>query len=162
MTTIAGVVHRGRVYLAGDSAVTGECGDVYITSTPKVWRVNAALAIGICGASEWEIALAKFRTRATDDAAIAELERHALACAREEDDSDALIAYGGKLWVLESCGAIWPLADRESATGSGGDVARGVLWATRGRAPRARLRTALAAAAALTSETRPPWRFVYV
>jgi len=51
MTAIAGVVHRGRVTLAGDSGLSG--GGVTLRSaTPKVWTPCLGVAVGYAGGAQ--------------------------------------------------------------------------------------------------------------
>lgn len=178
MTTIAAVIHAGRVHMGGDSAVT-EDASVWLTGQPKCFRAGPVL-IGVLGSSPWESALRtlEFQRQPGADreawlrdelpARVREAVETQVPEGEERTSSEALIGFDGRLWCLEYSGALWPIAGAWTALGAGADAARAVLRYTARRAvraalklaPRDRLQAALEAAEALTEGTRRPFRYV--
>lgn len=178
MTTIAAVVHAGRVYMGGDSACT-EDGSVWLTAQSKCFRLGP-MVVGIVGYSSWEDALRGITglrpfsgppdvwLREEFAPRVREAVESYVPEGEERDQSEALVGFAGKLWQLEPTGAVWPIAGSWTAFGAGADAARAVLRYTARRAvraalkltPRDRLAAALEAAEALTEGTRKPFRYV--
>lgn len=174
MTTIAGLVHAGRVWLAGDSAVTAESGEQWLQREPKVF-VRGPVAIGVTGSSAWQNMLQELSPRRPFGGGDAlawlrvEISQRVIeSTGFDRDRDEALLGFGGRLWVLEASGAIWAVAGTATAIGSGAGPARGVLRFTSNRrvvrvlqlGPRERLRAALEAAEACDANTRRPFRMV--
>lgn len=176
MTTIVGVVHSGRVHLGGDSCVS-QGDSICLQGQPKVFAIGPVL-FGIVGSGSWETALRSLTwARSPGDekwlrdevpARVREAVEAQVPEGDERDDSEALLGFDGRLWMLESSGGLWPLAGTWAAAGSGQDPARAVLRYTArlsvrkalALTPRARLAAALEAAEALTNGTRRPFKYV--
>jgi len=157
--------------------VTAESGEQWLQREPKVFA-RGQLVVGIVGCSRWQNALQELTPRRRyaggDPAAwlraevlprLAELSE---LSEQEREDSEALLGFAGRLWVLEAAGAVWAVAGSTTAIGSGAGPARGVLRYTASRrvaralalGPRERLRAALEAAEACDAHTRRPFRIV--
>lgn len=177
MTTIAGVVHKGRCYLGGDSAVSFGSG-VILQAEPKVFRRGNVL-IGIVGRTRWEYMLRRFsppRMRGDPTTWLTEtLGDHVRRSGYEpaEDDEDgtndeAIIGFNRRIWLLESSGDVYPLLQPFGSIGGGGELARGVLRFTANPntqkalrlTPDSRVLAALEVAAACTNGTRPPFHVI--
>lgn len=178
MTCVAAVVHKGAVWMAGDSAISSD-NEVWIQAETKVF-VRSGVVFGIAGQPRIEPLLRYVVDvpqvkRGTDpdrwvNVDLAREIRKAMsgegfvnsASWFEADGSCMMVGLLGKLYVIEQdlCG--WrPLAGYH-AIGSGGEHARASLRATAGQSlqPRTRLKRALECAAEQTAFVRPPWTFV--
>jgi hypothetical protein len=172
VTTIAAVVHAGRVYMGGDSCVTVE-GTSLIGRASKVYRVGPAV-VGECGGVPWCDALRTLKVpRAPTDVGrwISEDFCEALRTVwgdQVDADAGALVGLSGRLWMVEAPGNAWEIGTPYSAVGTGDVAALAVLRYTAPRAlrktlaltPQQRLRAALDAAEALTEGTRRPFKYV--
>lgn len=176
MTCIAGVVHAGRVYLAGDGASVDAYGRITCVPQPKVFRVGPCV-VGGCGS--WRaLQLVQYAFTPPPHAPdMPDAEYLATAfvdalreCLREggfarvennvEEGGTYLVGYGGALWQVQSGFEVTGTLDDYDAVGAGDDLAKGALYATRGRAPRRRLRLALEAAAHHQTGVAPPFTIV--
>ena len=173
MTTIAGIVHKDRVWLAGDSCISW--GDrVEVVREPKVW-VSRGIAIGAAGPLRG-LQLLQHRLKipalpkATDDDDLARWltvrlpdEIRKCYAGEKEVECDLLIGVRGWLVVVDSDHSWIHPADGIGAVGSGADSAVATLRASSRRAaPKTRLARALTAATAQGSGTRPWFRYVSV
>ena len=176
MTTIAAVVHAGRVHMGGDSLVS-EGDSVWLQGQPKVFDLGGVL-VGIYGGSSFESAMRSItwhRKPAGEKwlleelpARVREVVETLVPEGEDRKESGALVGYSGQLWYLEASGALCPYAGTWAAAGTGADPARAVLRYTAsirvrkalGLTPRARLAAALEAAEALTNGTRRPFKYV--
>ena len=176
MTTVVGLVHAGKVHLGGDSCMT-QGDSVSLQGQPKVFAIGPVL-FGIVGSAAWETALRSITwqrppsgeawLRDEVPARVREVVEAQVPEGEQRDESEAIMGYAGKIWLLESSGAVCPFAGSWAAAGSGQDAARAVLRYTASRAvrralqltPRDRLAAALDAAEALTNGTRRPFKYV--
>lgn len=138
MTAIAGLIHRGRVYLAGDSAISDEHGDVIYTTAPKVWLTPAGLAVGAAGDVPYLDALAR-----VDWPARLEDAGATLRAALGTHEGSALIGWRGALYYLADHGTILPLDDTIAAAGSASGYIMGALAMPSARSPESRVRAAI-------------------
>lgn len=107
--------------------------------------------------------LARFMATAFVDAARAAFKEAGVAANASGVESCGafLVGVRGRLFTVESDYQVGAERAGFHAVGSGDQAALGALFATAGtRDPRARLRTALAAAERFTSDVRRPWRIV--
>jgi ATP-dependent protease HslVU (ClpYQ) peptidase subunit len=159
MTAIAAVIHEGKVWMGADSAVT-EGSSLTVMATPKVFRVGP-FTIGACGSArvvrvlQYGLSVPKQARGVRADEFIAttfvDAVRKALQAAgiaekkdgRESYEADFIVAYRGRLWIVDEDYAALEIARDYEGTGSGGDVVRGALGATASLAPRARILRAL-------------------
>jgi len=167
MTAIVGIESRGRVYLAGDSAITAGDGQRR-TGGPKVRR-SGRIVLGVAGgAIEWVVAMATTLPDYDDSEPVAwcrsvlapVLLEACRAVELRKPRLELLVGVGGVLVVLDGLRArdvahTW--SDGHGAIGDGGELALGSLWATRGQRPRERLTAALEAAAHYCWSVAPPW-----
>lgn len=174
MTAIVGVVEGTTIWLGGDSAVEDEDGNLFTQGMSKVFRKGPCV-VGPCGHAIWEDAIRALRMpperggdyewlRSAFGDAIRTLELwddDKSDCAKEE--SEALIGYRGRIWSLGGDGAIFPLAGKIAACGSGGAAGYGALWALKQSRmkPGRRLRIALEAAESRTPNVRRPFRYCH-
>jgi hypothetical protein len=153
--------------MAGDSAVSTDCGLKHKVGEPKVFRAGA-FAIGDCGDYAYGVLLRKKLRWPSDVKDVEEYMYVTLpdeirdVCKRdgiEIPDGGALIGCGGILWELGGACAE-RRAEDYAAIGSGASIALGALCATQGRAPRRRLLAALEAAERHRVDVASPWDFV--
>jgi hypothetical protein len=149
VTALAGLVHAGRVYLAGDSALTdSETGTRHATADPKVWR-QGAFALSYCGAVGFDRALAAVEWRDEprwfEHYALDSIVAQVLKRGLDVDDCEALIGYRGRLYHYEALG-LWRAGHAYDAAGSGSEVILGYLSCPDKRPPAARVRGAVLAA----------------
>jgi ATP-dependent protease HslVU (ClpYQ) peptidase subunit len=175
VTVIAAVVEGGRAWMGGDSAfhdpVTHE---LSARANQKVFRSGAFL-IGVCQSARvldvlrYEFAPPK-HPRGLDAARymrtlFVTAVRDALKLAgvakkddnREEVDAQILVAYRGRLFVIEEDFQVGEPIDDFAAIGSGGDVARGALTVLDRVPPKPRIRAALEAAERYNITVRRPF-----
>lgn len=175
MTAIVALMHKGRVWMAGDSAFSTD-EEVWIQRDPKVFRRGDVL-IGVCGTGRFEsvmrYAVEIPRARkgqdpgqwANVDLAYEIRRAHqndgytAEGPAFEVEDCQALIGVAGELFVLESDLCAWRPLCGYAAIGSGEGPARTSLHETAKLQPRTRLKRALERASAETTGVRPPFTY---
>lgn len=164
MTVIVGLEHNGRVYIGGDSALSGE-GAITIMARPKVWQRGdvilghaGGLRIGNIieiepdlppcdGRDPYAFLLCEFLPPL-----MATVARHDLSWEAEE----LLVGVGGRLWCVDSEWGVHGHRRGYGATGDGAQAALGALHATDGQAPELRIQAALEASEAMcTSVCRP-------
>lgn len=175
MTAIVGLVHKGRVWMGGDSAFSTD-EEVWIQRDPKVFRRGDVL-IGTCGTARFESVMryavdiprlrkgADVGQWANVDLAYEIRKAHindgytVESGAFEIEDCQALIGAGGELFVLEPDLCAWRPLCGFHAIGSGEGPARTSLHETAKLQPRSRLKRALERAAAETTGVRPPFTY---
>lgn len=162
MTCIAGVVHKGQVWLASDGQATWGWSKFDVGS--KVVQVDD-LAIAITGYSAVSVAIQnrmQLPEVPEDESkhdrwlcvqvpdAIRRCLKEAGILANEDGRIDAgcsaIIGWRGRLCTMDSLLACSPEVRPYTALGSGGDVALGSLFSTEGKTPKSRLETAINAA----------------
>lgn len=168
MTAIVAVpdVRRKRLVMGGDSAVT-DCGDVFITGTPKVRRAGGYL-LGAAGDGPWFAMLSAVEWPVVPAVGYPEtgLVRDLRDAAKRLgiDDADGAALLGAmidgvpRIWSFHSDCMVDAVPEGVfAAIGSGAAPALGVLWATRSARAEARTRMALEAAEAFRSDVRGPF-----
>lgn len=158
MTCIVGLVHRGSVYIGGDSAsVQGWTSR--ITRLPKVFRTGPFL-IGYTTSFRMGQLLQyglTVRARRPDEAEMdfmvtefAERVRLLLkerGVAKVESNAESggqfLVGYAGRLFSVQQDFQVNEMADGYDAVGSGAELALGAMRALDRTAPAARVRRAL-------------------
>lgn len=173
MTCIVGIAADDGVWLGADSAVT-YAETVFARDSPKVVR-RGRLLLGYCGSTRAGQVLTHAwrppkhqRSRKALDYLVCEvapslrelLQKHDL---RMESGGAAvwngslLVGYLDTLYLVCSEWGVSPIASGEYAIGSGGHVALGALYASRGKRPERRVRLALEAACAYVPGCAPPF-----
>ncbi len=175
MTAIAGLVHDGRVHLAGDSALTAGWA-LTISAHPKVFRAGP-FVIGTSGSPRVAQLMRytlqppeptgdphRFMATGFVDAVRQALKDGGAATKESERESTgssfALVGFAGRLFEIQSDYQVSESADGCAAIGSGFEPCLGALYATRGVAPRRRLQVAMEAAELLSAAVRGPFVFV--
>lgn len=174
MTAIAGIAHRGKVYLGGDSAgVSGW--DLTIRADTKVF-VTGPFVMGFTTSFRMGQLLRhafvppvhpdgmevdRFMVTAFVDAVRECLKAGGWAKkdAEREDGGTFLVGYRGRLFTVYGDYQVEESAFGCAAAGCGDMQVMGALFATQGKAPHKRLRVALAAAEALSAGVRGPFHF---
>ena len=173
MTCIAGVVHRGRVYIGGDSA--GVCGyDLTVRRDGEVFR-NGPFVLGFTGSFRMGQLLAHAFRPSPVPKKRGALERYMVVdfvdalratlkergWARKESEQEVgghfLVGVAGRLFHVESDYQVGEARDGFDAVGCGGEAARGALFATTNLKPEARVRMALRAAERCNAGVRGPF-----
>ena len=173
MTTVAGIATGGRVWLAGDSAISD--GDsICIVDEPKVWT-REGIAFGAAGSLRelqllhWALKIPKLAPKPRPDALfrwlVCDFANTVRACLAVDGESKRettlLIGVRGWLVQFDSDLAFTRPASGIEAIGTGDHVALGVLHSTAHmRRPKERLARALSLAAEKTQQTRPPFAYV--
>lgn len=170
MTAIVGIEHDGRVYLAGDRAVSGDgCDPVTRSAHPKVWARSGVL-IGIAGQLDqlqriaYRCKIPRYRRRQDPSSYMG---RHLVPAlklafaadmrAGEQVDLEMLVGVGGQLFGLDHVFS-FSLVGPEWAIGSGGEAARAALCLLSARrGPEARALAALAVAARVCPSVSAPY-----
>lgn len=175
MTAIVGLVHKGHVWMAGDSAYSTD-DEVWIQRDPKVFR-RGDILIGTCGLGRYEsvmrylVDIPRFK-KGTDPVQWVNVElAYEIRRAHTNDgyvhdsgafeikECQALIGVAGELFVLDSDLCAWRTLCGYAAIGSGEGPARSSLHETEKLQPRTRLKRALERAAAETTAVRPPFTY---
>jgi hypothetical protein len=147
MTCIAACTHRGRVWLAADSALSDAAGDVMYTGAPKAWVTPAGLVVGAAGDATYLDALARIEWPARlEDAGPTLRAVFGPDPARTVPEGQAILGWRGDLFFLDQA-CIIPIDDTIAACGSGTGYAMGALAASKSRKPDARVRLAVEIAA---------------
>lgn len=174
MTCIVGLIDGGDVYLGGDSAVSFNGNEITVMKQPKVFR-NGSFLIGSTGSLRiLQLLCYSFtpprrpfakdleRYMATDFLdALRRCFRDA-GFARKVSDEESyygriLVGYGGRLFHIGPAYGLHESQCPYDAVGSGGEFAKGALYATRSLPPRERVTLALEAAALHAEGVRPPF-----
>lgn len=170
MTCIAGIVERGHVMLAGDSALTLGDDEQWCSRDAKVWRIGEWV-VGACGGGGYcdmmrhALKLPAVGRRGFDARLRIALPLAVRAAADRAklpagEMARALVGLRGRLYMLDSELGIHRPRMPWYAIGSGGMVAMGALYAAREGGARERLLGAMRAAAALCQGVAPPFRTV--
>lgn len=80
----------------------------------------------------------------------------------EESGGTFVVAYQGRLFVVEDDFQVEERLDAFVAVGSGGDIALGSLYSTKGLDPEDRIRMALKAASHFTTDVREPFHILSI
>ena len=176
MTCIAGLVHDGAVYLAGDSA--GCSGwDLTVRADPKVFvsgsyvmgfttsfRMGQLLRYAFTPPEPETADLHRFMCTSFADALRQCLKDGGWAKKDKDQEEGGTFVVGthGRLFFFASDYQVGEPADSYAAVGCGAGYALGALHATEGRgaAPRKRLDAALAAAERFSNGVRGPFAHV--
>ena len=155
MITIAGLEHNGRVYLAGDSAVSWSSDDAIHAATHRKIVRRGGMLIGFAGAlSACTVAAAGVAPepytggdiRSHVLCAVALPVRQLLRDAGNIDEAcDLLVACAGRLWFVGVDGSVHGFRSGYGAIGSGSGYALGSLYSTKGN-PTTRVKLAVQAA----------------
>lgn len=174
MTAIAGLVHHGRVHLAGDSALTAGWA-LTISAHPKVFRTGPYV-IGTSG-SPRVAQLMRYTLQAPEPTgdlhglmatAFVDAIRQALkdgGAAMKESEREstggsfALVGIHGRLFEIQSDYQVSESAHGYAAIGCGFEPCLGALYATPDMPPRRRLQVAMEAAELLNAAVRGPFVF---
>lgn len=174
MTCVAALITDGVVYMGADSAGTDCWNGQRVLNTPKLFRVGNAL-LGCAGSIRVAQAL-RFASPPGEhkrmplekylNTVFVDWMRDALlrgGVAEKKDnvegaDSAVLVGIKGHVFTVEEDFNVTENLQPYSAVGSGAQVAMGALFARKEGSPRARILTALKAAAAFDSTCRPPFR----
>lgn len=171
MTVIVGLVHKGTVYIGGDSAGVGGY-DLCVRADPKVF-VNGPYLFGFTSSFRMgqliRYALTPpephgdlYRFMVTDfvDAIRDCLKAGGFAKKNSEQEEGGYFLTGvhGRLFKVEEDYQVAEALDGYDATGCGESVALGALYATKGRmSPTRRVETALRAAERFNAGVRGPF-----
>jgi ATP-dependent protease HslVU (ClpYQ) peptidase subunit len=174
MTCIAGIVHQGIVFIAGDSAGSTSY-QITTRRDPKVFR-NGAAVMG-CTGSFRLTQLLRYSLKLPAYASGDDLMRYMTidfinavrTCLREggfaekekekEHGGTFLVGIAGRLFYVEGDYQVGESDDDSYAIGTGDDIAFGALFATRhlGLSPQERLELALQAAQYHIKSVRGPF-----
>jgi ATP-dependent protease HslVU (ClpYQ) peptidase subunit len=174
MTCIVGIVHEGRVHIAGDSAGSSDS-QITIRRDPKVFR-NGNVIFG-CTTSYRMIQLLRYTFVPPRYSPGDTLEKYLVTAfinavrecfkdggfatkeAEKEIGGDFLVGIQSRLFCIASDYQVEEAIDNYTAVGSGCEVAVGALFATRclNLSPLQRLELALQAAAHHTPNVRAPF-----
>jgi ATP-dependent protease HslVU (ClpYQ) peptidase subunit len=177
MTCITGLVEGDKVYLAGDSAVSNDADQLTLRLNKKVFRrEDLGMVFGCSGSIRMCQLLHHVFTPPLpgkeEDAEhymISVFITALRSCfkdggfAKKEDEQEQgghfLVGVRGRLFVIESDYQVGEAMDGYVTLGSGGDLARGVLFATRhfDLSPEQRLMLALEAAQHHNTTVRAPF-----
>ena len=172
MTCIVGLVHRGTVYIGGDSAsVQGWTSR--ITRLPKVFRrgpfligyttsfrMGQLLQFGLeprvqaAGEDDMRFMVTEVAERVRlllKERGVAKVESNA------ETGGQFLVGYRSRLYSVMSDFQVNEMADGYDAVGSGAEYALGALRAMTGASPQARVRRALDVSAHFSMAVCPPF-----
>lgn len=175
MTAILGICHRGRVWLAGDSACTSTDDQQDICAEPKVF-MRGPIAIGHAGPLRPGEVL-RHMLDVPRVPAVADLERYvqaelipAMRKALADDgcitdaDSDwgsALVGVGPLLYYVDGDFGAYRSRHGYAATGALSAAALVGLRVTQGSAPKKRLEAILEAVESHVACVRRPWEIVH-
>lgn len=172
MTAIVGLVHKGGVYIGGDSAgVSGL--DLTVRADTKVFH-NGPYLFGFTTSFRMgqlihhaltppkpKGALERFMSTAFIDAVRSCLKDGGWARRENEREEGGtfLVGVRGRLFVVHSDYQVGQAADGYAAAGCGDQVALGALYATAdsGMKPRKRIKIALQAAERFSAGVRAPF-----
>jgi hypothetical protein len=183
MTCIVGQVDqkRGRVFVGGDCAGTGETNQQVLLVDPKVFRVDDFL-FGCVGDIRM-MQLLHYSLELPPCPETVDLARYlstdfitaVRTCFRDggyakkkderEHGGTFLVGARGRLFCVEDNYQVWETQNGYHAIGSGDDLALGVLYASQqieALLPEQRIRLALEAAAFHNATVRPPFLLEYI
>lgn len=178
MTCIVGLVHKGTVYMGGDSAATGGT-DIKVRLDPKVFIVKEKFIIGFTSSFRMG-QLLRFSLKPVLH--LNGLSDYAYMCTgfidsvrkcfkdggymgKDKSDSEReegggfLVGYRGVLYEIEQDFQVGINKEPYCSVGCGEDYAHGSLFTTAklGMSPRKRIITALETATHFSAAVRPPF-----
>lgn len=172
MTCIAALVHKGTVYMGGDSAGVGSY-SLTVRADEKVFlrgpflmgfttsfRMGQLLRYSFDAPKQGDSQdTYGFMVTAFVDAVRKCLKDGGYAKKDNEVESGGtfLVGYQGRIFKVDSDYQVGEAADGFDAAGCGHDIACGALYATSGQTPMRRIQTALAAAERLNAGVRGPF-----
>jgi len=182
MTCIVGLEHQGAVYVGADSsevdiesmaAATRSDTKVFLAGEGRFvigfsgsWRVGQLLryALKIPQQPADKDDMAFMVTNFVDAVRTVQKKKGTMKKENEveESDSDFVVGYRGKVYVVRADLAVARTVHDFGAVGSGEQVALGAMHATRNRRifPETRIKMALAAASEFCAGVRPPFHIV--
>ncbi|TAL42992.1 MAG: hypothetical protein EPN91_07260 [Salinibacterium sp.] len=176
MTAIAGIVHKGTVYIGGDSAGVDSGLSLVVRADAKVF-VNGPMVLGFTSSFRMGQLLRYaftpppcpkradvHRYMVTDfiDAVRKTLKKGGYAKIENkvEEGGTFLVGFRGRLFEINGDFQVGEGVDPYGAVGIGRDLVLGALFASEGRAPEERIHTALAAAERFGAAVRAPFTVV--
>ena len=177
MTCIAGVVHRGKVYIGADSA--GSVEHFLITRADQKVFKNAGFLFGFSDSFRMGQLLrcslkppARDLSRDLFDYMVTDFVDGVREClkaggyAEKHDDVEAggefLVGHAGRLFQVGADYQVAEALDSWNACGCGNEVALGALYATRKMPPKKRIETALEAAERYGAYVRRPFHILSI
>jgi len=170
MTCIVGLVHDGKVYMGGDSA--GVAGyDLTVRADEKVFT-NGEFIMGFTSSFRMgQLLRYKFKPPfhlpnvSVDEYMVTSFIEEVRKCLKEggyarsgeESGGRFLVGYKGELFYIDSDYQVGRLVDGFAAVGCGAQIAHGALFATGGKHPEERIKTALEAAERFSAGVRGPF-----
>jgi ATP-dependent protease HslVU (ClpYQ) peptidase subunit len=168
MTCIVGIVHKGDVYIGGDSAgVAGLA--ITVRADEKVF-VNGPFIMGFTTSFRMgQLLRYKFnapkQTTNMDDMKymVTDFIDAAVKCFNDNGFGDKksggtfLVGYNSKLYKIDSDFQVGIPADQYAACGCGDDIALGSLYSTVGKKPEERIKLALEAASKFNAGVCAPF-----
>lgn len=179
MTCIAGLVHKGKIYIGGDSAGVDSSYSLSVRADRKVFR-NGDMIFGICGSFRMGNLLQHRLVVPNYDSQVdphkymvndfVDAVRHCFHVGGyllkednlESTDGDFLCGVGGRLFGIYGDLQVGETLDDYAAVGCGGPIAEGSLYSTKGKPPGVRIQTALEAAENHSGGVRGPFHIVSV
>lgn len=175
MTCIVGLVHKGTVYIGGDSA--GVAGyDLTVRADQKVWSKDLFVygftsSFRMGQLLRYKINVAeKYPSQGVEEYMVDTFINAARKClkdggwARTDNGQERggcfLVGFAGRLWQVESDYQVGESVDGFAAVGCGEAYALGSLYSTEGMEPNDRLNLALEAAEAFSAGVRGPFTIV--
>jgi len=168
MTCIVGLLHRGVMWMGGDSAATTESGDLDIRAEPKVVR-NKHYLIGGAGSprvidivqniQDFPSPPKKNLRRFMINEFVPIICKHLIE-QKCKDPGDLLIAARNELFLVGCDFQVGQNVEPFYAIGAGGSYAFGSLYSTDGMAPKKRVLLALQAAERYHGTVRGPFRIL--
>lgn len=175
MTCIVGIVHKGAVYLGGDSAGVGGL-FLHVREDRKVFEKDgfvfgftSSFRMGQLLQHSFVAPPARpsdepfaYMCTAFVDAVRACLKAGGYAKKDSEVESGGtfLVGYAGRLFRVESDYQVAETVDGYDAVGCGAEVALGSLFTSKSASPAKRIETALEAAHNFSAGVRPPFHVV--
>jgi len=172
VTCVAGLAEKGRVWIGADSAGVGGL-SLTVRADSKVFR-RGPFVMGFTTSFRMG-QLLRYRLTIPEHRPNIEVEQwmatefvdavreclKAGGFARKKDEEETggtfLVGYRGQLFAVHEDYQVGEPLDGFDAVGSGAELARGALFATRGRAPRRRIEIALQAAERMNAGVRGPF-----
>lgn len=177
MTCIVGLVHKGTVYIGGDSAgVSSFNYGIRVRADKKVFRKDKFI-FGFCGSFRLGQLLAHslkpprhhgddevYHYMVTEfvDAVRECLKKGGHATKENEEESiygDFLVGYQGRLFCIHGDYQVGEALDGFYAVGCGDQIALGSLYSTPKLPPMERVKLALEASEAFSAGVRGPFHF---
>jgi hypothetical protein len=171
MTCIVGLVHKGRVYLGGDSAAVEDSHYLRQYSIPKIFR-NGEFIMGYTSSFRMgQILQYKFTPPVIQGDLMAYMVNDFVDAVRlsmtgvmrtrdgVEEIGNFLVGVRGQLFNFDGDCGIHPITDFD-VVGCGISVARGSMYSTVGQKPQKRLLTALEAASKFTTGVIAPFHII--